>query len=177
MSTIKIHNCVDCGCEIRTKQASRCRTCGNKFYHAQNPRTEEQILESIRLRKEYKKRYFQENKDRIRERKKKPSKEKSAEYNMRWHYGVEIEDFNRVLLEQNGLCAICSIKLDRSNRSTVPSIDHDHRDGSFRGILCHRCNVSLGLMDENPETLRSAIRYLESTNGKKTCINTTDNKT
>ncbi len=39
-------------------------------------------------------------------------------------------------------------------------IDHDHSDGSFRGILCHLCNVGLGAFKDSPERLSLAIGYL-----------------
>ena len=42
------------------------------------------------------------------------------------------------------------------------SVDHSHTTGTVRGVLCHRCNVGLGMFKDNIESLRSAINYLEN---------------
>jgi hypothetical protein len=55
----------------------------------------------------------------------------------------------------DGKCKICRI---------VPKtiyVDHDHISGRFRGFLCNRCNLTLGLMNDNPRRLRRAAHYLE----------------
>ena len=40
-------------------------------------------------------------------------------------------------------------------------LDHDHTTGRFRGWLCHKCNVGIGLLGDNIEGLQSAIEYLQ----------------
>lgn len=79
---------------------------------------------------------------------------------------VSKEFYNKLLHEQNNLCAICknpeSIISGHINR--VPkrlAIDHCHTTGKIRGLLCHKCNVSIGALNESIETLQSAINYLE----------------
>lgn len=57
-------------------------------------------------------------------------------------------------MKKGASCKICgSTKLLR--------IDHDHATGEIRGVLCHNCNVALGLMGDSPDRLRDAARYLE----------------
>jgi Recombination endonuclease VII len=69
-------------------------------------------------------------------------------------YGLSVDDIDRMLAAQHGLCAICR---------TAPAIhvDHDHRTGFVRGMLCFRCNAALGQFDDDPLVLRRAARYLE----------------
>lgn len=76
------------------------------------------------------------------------------------------ENYFELLEKQNGLCSICfktesiinSTKVSRIKRL---AIDHCHETGIIRGLLCHKCNVSLGAMDESIEILQSAINYLK----------------
>jgi hypothetical protein len=77
------------------------------------------------------------------------------------------EEYKKLLEYQNNVCAICKnpeyIINGRINR--VPkrlSIDHCHKTGKIRGLLCHRCNVSLGSMNDSVETLQAAIDYLNN---------------
>lgn len=82
-------------------------------------------------------------------------------------YGLTVEDYDRMVAEQNGLCAICgepetSAAPNTNGAVRVLSIDHDHVTGSVRGLLCHRCNVVLGLSNEDPDRLEMAARYLRS---------------
>jgi Recombination endonuclease VII len=80
-------------------------------------------------------------------------------------FGITVEDYDRMLAEQNGGCAICERKPDRVRRRTGKvldlAVDHSHEDGHVRGLLCTDCNVVLGLMDDSPDLLRAAVAYLE----------------
>lgn len=60
-------------------------------------------------------------------------------------------------------CAICGSTetVTRSGRVRRPSIDHCHRTGVIRGVLCSGCNSGLGLFDDDPARLRAAAEYLE----------------
>lgn len=71
------------------------------------------------------------------------------------HYGITIEEQDRMLIEQDGRCAICRRTLGKQ-----VCIDHDHVSGMVRSILCHDCNISLGRMDEDRDRLTAAADYL-----------------
>lgn len=81
-------------------------------------------------------------------------------------YKIRAKDYTQMLDEQGGTCAICD-GVNENGRSLA--VDHDHKccPGSrscgkcIRGLLCHRCNVSLGSMDDSPARLRAAALYLE----------------
>ena len=79
--------------------------------------------------------------------------------NLRRFYNLEESEYNDLFDGQNGQCAICSKDLERVSRST--HIDHCHNTGKIRGILCHQCNTAIGLLGDDIEKLKSAIKYLE----------------
>lgn len=71
-------------------------------------------------------------------------------------YGVTPTDFQMMLDSQSGGCAICKKPVDRSGH-----LDHCHRTGKVRGILCSNCNRGIGHMQECPTILMSAIEYIK----------------
>ena len=73
-------------------------------------------------------------------------------------YGISIEDYDTLLIKQDGLCAICSNPPGKYRLV----VDHNHITKQIRALLCHNCNAALGLMKEMPERLRSAALYVES---------------
>lgn len=78
-------------------------------------------------------------------------------------YGVDPYWYEKKLEEQHGVCAICGKPETAKFRGKVVrlSVDHDHRNGKLRGLLCAACNRAIGLMKEDPATLRAAADYLE----------------
>lgn len=74
-------------------------------------------------------------------------------------YGITEEDYDRLLAAQGGACAICRVRAEDS-RGFRPHIDHCHKSGRVRGILCGMCNKGIGNLRDDPEILRNAIAYL-----------------
>ena len=74
-------------------------------------------------------------------------------------FGITLEDFNRKKKFQRGRCAICT-KKPKGNLC----VDHSHKTGKVRGLLCHQCNHALGLLYENKESIQRAARYLDAYN-------------
>ena len=87
-------------------------------------------------------------------------KEEFKKYHLKNRYSLSISKFNNLLLAQNMKCAICKEPLDLQNPHNV-NIDHDHKTGKIRGILCNKCNVAIGLLRDNPEYAYSAFIYLK----------------
>ena len=79
-------------------------------------------------------------------------------YQLKRKYGITIGEFEKLLEEQSFRCAIC--RTDDWGRHNKPHIDHDHKTGRVRGLLCSRCNMGLGMFLDNPARLSSAIAYL-----------------
>ncbi len=78
---------------------------------------------------------------------------------LRDKYGMTVERYNEKLAEQDGLCGICKLKVDKPL-----CVDHEHSTLVIRGLLCHACNFILGNAHENVENLHEASRYLTSHN-------------
>jgi hypothetical protein len=72
-------------------------------------------------------------------------------------YGISSATYARAFQAQKGRCAIC-----KSSQTSKKGwhVDHDHETGQFRGILCHRCNIGLGLFADSPKLLARAARYI-----------------
>lgn len=89
--------------------------------------------------------------------------ERDAHIIRRMKYGIEPEDFAALLRKQSGVCAICGQPETRILREKVCSlgVDHDHKTGKIRGLLCFRCNTVIGRVEENVGLLRQMIVYIK----------------
>lgn len=82
--------------------------------------------------------------------------------NFRRKYNLTKEDVDRKLKEQENRCDICLEEVGFSDSGLNNArVDHDHKTGATRGILCHGCNIMLGHSKDNIEILKNAITYLE----------------
>lgn len=75
------------------------------------------------------------------------------------HYGLSLEEYDQMVVNQSGLCAIC--RNENNVRGRRLNIDHHHASGVVRGLLCNSCNRGIGYFVDNPDTLRAAATYLE----------------
>ena len=128
-------------------------------------------------RNEYLREWRKNNPDSVKKHDKKSyekRKEKSCAYAAKWRkenpeaakdkqlrqkFGITLEDYNRMLQEQEGKCKIC--KTDRCNSGRAFAVDHCHETKVVRGLLCWNCNLLLGRAKDNPDLLRQAANYLE----------------
>jgi hypothetical protein len=83
--------------------------------------------------------------------------------NLRRLYGLSIEQYDALLASQGGGCAICGERGDGGRWRRRLHVDHDHRTGKVRGLLCHGCNVGVGHFDDSPELMQRAAAYLGKT--------------
>lgn len=74
-------------------------------------------------------------------------------------YGISLDEYEAMLKRQDGRCVICGT---RGGKGRKLAVDHDHKTGAVRALLCSPCNTSLGLMMDDPVRLRAAAAYLES---------------
>lgn len=74
---------------------------------------------------------------------------------LRTNYGITMEDYQAMLSAQNGVCAICRCRPDHTLH-----VDHDHRTGLVRGLLCRNCNRGIGCLRDDLDLLRNAVEYL-----------------
>ena len=149
-----------------SKYRSECKICqtiyrkenaykykeGQRLYNIQNAekikkRRDEyrSNLDNREKAREYAKEYQRNNPQRQRDRTLK-------------QYGITQQDYDTMLESQNFGCAICGTKKNGRKKNFV--VDHDHKTGVVRGLLCTQCNAGLGNYKDNPESIRRAIEYL-----------------
>lgn len=75
-------------------------------------------------------------------------------------YGISVEDYDRLLKDQKGSCAICGLK-QASRKNVHFTVDHCHITGKIRGLLCFKCNSGLGYFNDNREIVFKAYIYLK----------------
>jgi hypothetical protein len=85
------------------------------------------------------------------------AKQGTSASNLWYKYGLT-EETLQILREHQGGCAICTEPLGPGHKTHV---DHDHKSGSIRGLLCRGCNLGLGHARDDIQVLRRAVAYLD----------------
>lgn len=158
--TVHQRLCVDCAEPSRSPRARRCEV------HHQDHRRELARTGSAKYRERHPERRAASNarqNDRNREN----------GYHARWHqevgywraverkYGVTRDQYEEMLTAQDGRCAICG-SADHGRDGYRLVVDHDHKTGAVRGLLCNNCNRVLGYFDDDPDRMLAAAAYLLS---------------
>lgn len=120
-------------------QKARRRATRRKYYHANPEKTKERLAKILEWRNM--------NKDKVRRNNLK-----------RYRLTPEARDF--MFASQGYACAVCGAPESGSRHH----IDHDHDTGVIRSILCHGCNVALGMAKDDPDRLRALAAYIEHHN-------------
>lgn len=81
--------------------------------------------------------HYANNREKIRDR--------QVGVRLKARYGITLEDYEALLVKQNGVCAICEEECKTGERL---SVDHDHETGAVRGLLCRACNFRLGQIEK-----------------------------
>jgi len=81
-------------------------------------------------------------------------------WTIKYKYGIEYDKYTSLLQKQHYRCAICN----KSLLGERIDLDHDHKTGKIRGILCHRCNMALGFFNDDLIAIKNAVNYLITTN-------------
>ena len=151
---------------MKVKKCSKCKQQKNASEFNKNKQHKDGLRSYCRAcDREFQKEYYKRNSDK---RKKywQTQKGKNAFYksHLRSHYNLTLDDYAKMLKQQNGVCAICgeSETTISSKTGTIKclAVDHNHKTGKNRGLLCGRCNQALGLFQENPQILTLAALYL-----------------
>jgi len=90
---------------------------------------------------------------------KKKNKEKIRFDNLRYTYGITEEEYNSLFTTQQGRCKICG--RHQSELESKLCVDHNHKTGQIRGLLCKKCNWALGLLNEDIQIINSMLEYID----------------
>lgn len=85
------------------------------------------------------------------------NKDEWRDQNFKRKYGITLLQYNTMLSKQKGNCAICNNPCPSNKRLAV---DHSHKTGIVRGLLCIHCNQALGHFKDDPALIKKAIDYL-----------------
>lgn len=170
--------------EINLKICTKCKIdlpCTEEFFYKEKYGLKSQCRKCIQ---QYKKNYYNkidknihgeyrlQNRARIRANNNKryhANKEKAKCRNLQSRFNIKIEQFNKMLIEQNYLCAICKKPetAKQNDKIQALSVDHNHKTGKIRSLLCQGCNQGLGNFKESCESLIEAIKYIEKFKGNE----------
>lgn len=81
---------------------------------------------------------------------------------LRHKYGISIDDYERLMVKQNGMCAVCGSEgtETKSGKRYALAVDHCHVSSGVRGLLCQDCNSGIGSLKDDIGLLERAIQYL-----------------
>ncbi len=134
----------------------RCKKCSN----AQSNVTSKSYYRSHKeQRSAYHKGFYLKHKKEIRERQNKfrnSHRELVTDRELKRRFGITLCEYKERLAAQGNVCAICN----SPRNGMALSVDHDHKTGKVRGILCSACNTVLGHARDNINILEKAIAYL-----------------
>lgn len=134
---------------------SSCKKCTNKTNKYNYKKYKDKRLEwakQYRLGhkeelKKWGKDWYKKNKDRVKN------------YALMQKYGITLDDYNTIFMEQSGCCIICG--KHQSEMAHALAVDHSHKSGQVRGLLCDGCNVVLGYVNDDISILKRMVSYLE----------------
>lgn len=90
----------------------------------------------------------------------------------RKNYGIDFPTYQKMLIEQKGVCAICEQPETKLQFGSIRmlSVDHNHTTGAVRGLLCGNCNMAIGYACDSQDILRKAIAYLNRHSGDSNVV-------
>jgi len=161
---------------MRDKHRNECKQCLKKRYHEEKLKAKNtpdyKICYSCKTTKNSSEFYEKKsNLDGLRpeyikctkelRKKYKYTKEEMRFNNILYKFKLTKTEYNNLLDSQEGKCKICKVK---SNRNL--SVDHCHKSGKIRGLLCNTCNAGLGMFKDCIDLLNNAIIYITESKEK-----------
>jgi hypothetical protein len=124
---------------------TQCRNCDREYEKNNIENKRKYRKDNNKSRVEYMKKFRSENKEMVQNSR------------LKKIYGISYQDYSLMLESQKYVCAICE-KVCQTGRSLA--VDHCHTTGKIRGLLCSKCNVSIGLLNDDYKLLEKAYKYL-----------------
>jgi hypothetical protein len=158
--------------QTKDGKAAYCKPCcrkDKKLFYQKNKEAVQSYVRSYRASNREKvnanlRRYYKENADILKAKKKIRYEENPKRFQngvrasrLKSEYGLTIEKYDMMVIQQAGRCAICAGPPVHGKRLTI---DHCHISGIVRGLLCSNCNVALGLLQEKELIVERALKYL-----------------
>ncbi len=154
----------------------KCNTCGetkSREEYTQHKLTKSGLTNKCKdCTRQYRKQKYWENAEKNRKASNKWLEANRVEANKRrrWArleklYGLTETKYNELLASQNYGCAICenlSPGVTKDGHEDIFKVDHNHTTGKVRGLLCNKCNIGIGQMEDDPDRVLRAAFYLMS---------------
>jgi len=118
--------------------------------------------ENAEKHRENARRWNRENRKRYNENKLRSAQnnpDTTKERQLKNKFGITLDDYNKILSNQNGVCAICG---EQCKTGKMLAVDHCHSTNKVRGLLCQFCNTGLGQFRDRVDFLNKAIKYLKN---------------
>lgn len=154
--------------EFREKVKARVRKYAKRKREERVQYNREWRAKNKKYVKEYLQKWRSEHKEQIkiyssrslkRMREKCPDKLRSQQ--LKWRYGITLEEKNKIISSQGNRCPICQDEFSSKSSSKMACIGHCHQSGEIRGVLCRNCNTILGYLRERIDSLERMISYLK----------------
>lgn len=131
----------------------------DRVYAAKHPEVRKEIYRRYRTtHTEQRKAYRKAHKEKLRIQRRLRRERVGREQYLKRLYGISTAEYIKRAEEQDGRCAICG---NLPGKRPL-SVDHDHRKGNVRGLLCWKCNLGIGNFDDDISRLEKAIEYLKT---------------
>ncbi len=151
------------------KCVSACRSCTNEYWKRHYQANKEIVQHRVYKYKtehqeqsrDYYAQYYADNREKLNAYKAKWSKDnpmKALNISLKRRFGISRLDYESMLASQEGRCAICGSSDPRIGNCFC--VDHDHKTGKIRGLLCRHCNSLIGFARDEQVVLERAIVYL-----------------
>lgn len=126
----------------------RCKECDK------NNQTQEQIIKRREISKNFNQKLKLINPE--------EHKRRHRRSNLKRLYGLSLEQYDELLKQQNGCCWICGTDKPGGNHGNhgYLAVDHNHKTGELRGLLCSQCNLGVGHVRDNVDIVAEMINYL-----------------
>ena len=88
---------------------------------------------------------------------------------LRRKYGIGLGEYENLLKMQKHKCGVCgaSESIGRGGQVTRLCVDHDHLTGAVRGLLCSKCNAAIGLLKDDSEIIKRAVKWVAMSEGDR----------
>ena len=158
---------------FRLGVSTRCKSCNiaavriwqQEHKERYRARTKKWAKEHPEYKAKYAARYRKKNKERVDGYRKKwtmANPRKVRNKTLLYTSGITLEEYEAMLKSQKGVCAICK-RISSDGRNLC--VDHNHKTGKIRGLLCSWCNKGLGSFRDERKRLAEAVRYLDKEYG------------